>query len=1621
MPRKARPPPRRPIESDKHSKNIKEFQHDKPPSLTDSFGDILSRSNIEFRHTVETDPRKIQDRGELAHDLDHRVGGRTLRASKSWNLGGNGVDLLSLLREQHAVVIGGAIVRHISLVVSEAPGNSSRFGDLPVKPLQDPEGTKACLLSQQLELGQADIPILIFPEPFIAPPNLGTSYSLRSRGYDHTAVMSETPFHITTPGMTMSELQVYTISGDITDFWGIRGLTAKMYKHKGSGTLNEPLGDKPAQEKVSINVHNIALGGKPMAAFFPFIDSEEFKNLPVANVELTYSEGKTQSPVQKPGLRLELDVELSGCLSWVGDTIKRLFGTIDKPPTIRLSALLSKERNWSCPPKIERLVLQGYFKDLAFKSWNVLRFETLGIELTAVKTGNSWDFGFGFLGEVALLGVPEAQAPPKLSYRIAREIDEPGDNSSRSWTLAIDVPDWKGFFGFENINIQATLMASIDEEHFSSSVSLEVEGKILIGEIRWKFYGRFLKGWMHALTWTWIAIESQKGVPLRIEDYYIRASLGDLKLSDIKGLYAQITGQNVSNETHDSGSFENEISFKNMSLCIACTKYSDPKQNQKTLHVSGEVTVGDTTSYSASLTFSPEGVTVTGDVSDFQIPGTDIFIEKARLRGFLNFKGGKKQHERAFRTGKQHITLQRGEPDSATGSAFSILGVIHYHKATFSAGLHLAKQKNLEWEWLVFGSSEHLRLRDIWPSIDETSFLNIQLEHVSVIASSGDKSHITRPRQTQSKNESKEYGGPQVTQGHIDSGNDNSDEAHAHWDVLAEIEHSGYTIKEGFQICAVISSFQQLEHLNHGKKFERLQLCFHVDKQGRISASIQLPPSFKVELSPIAHFSEFSVSLCTNANYGMCLELHATLTLMLEHSDPVQVQGVVIGTISGASGCLLMKPDTRWVNPFNLNRELMVSNLGIEAGFEYATVFELGPTHFALKGNISVGRYEFDLNVGVDVTKAAAVLRTNASKLDVSDIVMIASILCQSEKLAKIADQITGVVVFSDLGIYFSSGATFLGEYYPRGIQVRGKMTFFDKHGEFYGSLTDDGAVIKGGLDAFKVGGLEITSLKEYNGKKRATLEVEVTELTQKLLVDGIIRFYDIELQVYINANMQERFLELSIRIKLTDALVFTLHGEARVNGFESLEGTTVSFEGHLEAKIIETIADGICKSITALEDQAKQAIDMAATSINVRLATLNDKLAAQKRDLEILRLESTAEMLNKREQITKENELLRELYNKIDEYDKIYQEAKLKKNIKDAQVQEQMKKRDEAKSQLDEKKREMRQEYDRKIANLRSRQTHYKSERDRLQQKKDANWGDVLRRGMAAAHYWQEWCEKERYEWKCTCEKNIKSCHWWETPYWSWKLSEATLGLEQAHASKAVETEVRHATEAIINSDEFRAVESGINNAIFEMERFDRALGKLFDQGPMGYIEEMAHDEREDLARQIALYDKLVQESRKLELALIAARDALEAEKGRLKPKQEAARLRIAVLEMEIKLRPFESDYQAKKQEFDRVKTQADALRSTLDDIKKGVHVGADVVRQVTRMVQAGIPEIKNIDVKASSDTIAQNRPITFDITVKWLEQDHTCCVEWSPNQEAHELYGSAAKRIVGLVDELG
>lgn len=150
----------------------------------------------------------------------------------------NNDPLSTFLRKHRAAVIGGAIVRDLSLLVGGGPQNDEedqakvKFADLPVVPLQVPEssGMRSQLLSSSdpsfLDLDSKHL--LVFPEEYIAPPGFERVKTLPSEALESlNKAVSESRHQV-----EKTFLDVYTVSGDIVDFWGIKGLTARLYKHK---------------------------------------------------------------------------------------------------------------------------------------------------------------------------------------------------------------------------------------------------------------------------------------------------------------------------------------------------------------------------------------------------------------------------------------------------------------------------------------------------------------------------------------------------------------------------------------------------------------------------------------------------------------------------------------------------------------------------------------------------------------------------------------------------------------------------------------------------------------------------------------------------------------------------------------------------------------------------------------------------------------------------------------------------------------------------------------------------------------------------------------------------------------------------------------------------------------------------------------------------------------------------------------------------------------------------------------------------------------------------------------------------------------------------------------------
>jgi len=194
-------------------------------SQAQHFRKIMRHTSVKFRNTIHVHHKILL--GAPIPETTHR--------SKVVSNG----SLSTFLHEHRAVVIGGAIVRDISLLVGDRPSNNGEgqanihFADVPVVPLQVPESgsVRAQLLSSSDPSSLLDAkPLFVFPEEYIAPPGFEDVATLPLEAVED--LVAESPHQV-----ERTVLDTYTVSGDIVDFWGIKGLTAKLYKHKGEAIV----------------------------------------------------------------------------------------------------------------------------------------------------------------------------------------------------------------------------------------------------------------------------------------------------------------------------------------------------------------------------------------------------------------------------------------------------------------------------------------------------------------------------------------------------------------------------------------------------------------------------------------------------------------------------------------------------------------------------------------------------------------------------------------------------------------------------------------------------------------------------------------------------------------------------------------------------------------------------------------------------------------------------------------------------------------------------------------------------------------------------------------------------------------------------------------------------------------------------------------------------------------------------------------------------------------------------------------------------------------------------------------------------------------------------------------
>ena len=141
------------------------------------------------------------------------------------------------------------------------------------------------------------------------------------------------------------------------------------------------------------------------------------------------------------------------------------------------------------------------------------------------------------------------------------------------------------------------------------------------------------------------------------DEQSLGAEVGDLSLTDLKKIHAQIQGHKVPEEkkTEENAAKEkkkkeeekkdeekeakgNDITFKKLRLDLSRKLAKKQKTYKASLTLEGHLNFNETASSSALLEINTDGLTISEGLSDFKIPETCVTIQQAQLFIFIGFK-----------------------------------------------------------------------------------------------------------------------------------------------------------------------------------------------------------------------------------------------------------------------------------------------------------------------------------------------------------------------------------------------------------------------------------------------------------------------------------------------------------------------------------------------------------------------------------------------------------------------------------------------------------------------------------------------------------------------------------------------------------------------------------------------------------------------------------------------------------------------------------------------------------------------------------------------------------------------------------------------------------------------
>ncbi|KZT39494.1 hypothetical protein SISSUDRAFT_1061095 [Sistotremastrum suecicum HHB10207 ss-3] len=432
------------------------------------------------------------------------------------------------------------------------------------------------------------------------------------------------------------------------------------------------------------------------------------------------------------------------------------------------------------------------------------------------------------------------------------------------------------------------------------------------------------------------------------------------------------------------------------------------------------------------------------------------------------------------------------------------------------------------------------------------------------------------------------------------------------------LNHSGYPVLKGIQVCAELGAIDAFTKITGGQHFDLilraawskergfdLDICLHADTILHLGHGVTTDPiAFGIDLSEPP-----SLIISTGAIIPVEKQvepLHFTLEMELNEI--------------GASATGQLKAVDGWKNPFGLSEDITAGpDLALKVGIIYETFLEQGPSELGFVGGFLIGKTGGQLAFQASDIPSQEFLYIEVTNLDLQNLTDFANTIAPRLHLP----QPPNVMEFEDVKAYVcSTGVTIGTLVYPPGFSFSARVTLFGIKADAALEIGNGGFHCSGGIDPFSLAGgaIQVAGYKT----DRASYDLEFTKDKLGGTVDGVIKLFGLECKMSGTLQMHPQLIiDFQFELDFGSIFQFIVHAGPMSELSEGASDVTQHDSYQLTAEFHSELRDHVSEQIGQMfkdmEKKAQEAADEEKAELEQKRLAWEAEVDAKQKELDDL------------------------------------------------------------------------------------------------------------------------------------------------------------------------------------------------------------------------------------------------------------------------------------------------------------------------------------------------------------------------------------------------------------------